>query len=110
MDTKFKVILHYSDGSDEEMEELYDTKRAAEEAGLYAMSCYRLGGEILHESNPGDYPYDEDDELVEVEDISAKKFDIEKNYTKLNQYKYSPLTKEQMVNLFDSVDVEREDN
>ena len=32
--------------------------------------------------------YDEEDELIEVEDTSAKKFDIEKDYTKLNQYKY----------------------
>ena len=29
--------------------------------------------------------------------------------SKLNQYKYSPLTKEQMVNLFDSIDEVKED-
>ena len=32
--------------------------------------------------------YNKDDELIELEDISSKKFNIEKDYTKLNQYKY----------------------
>ena len=29
---------------------------------LYLVSCYHTGGEILELSNPGDYPYDPDDE------------------------------------------------
>ena len=32
--------------------------------------------------------YDKDEELVELEDKSSTKFDIEKDYSKLNQYKY----------------------
>ncbi len=70
MATKYKVIMHYSDGTDEELEELYDTETEAREAGLYAISCYHLGGEILHESNPGDYPYDEDEEVeFDIEEV-----------------------------------------
>ena len=37
---------------------------------LYLVSCYHTGGEILEMRNPGDYPYDPDDEpeyeIVEV--------------------------------------------
>ena len=55
---KYKVVMHYPDGT--------------EEAGSYGCSCYREGGEILNLSNPGDYPLDEDDdcdfEVIEVED------------------------------------------
>ena len=44
----------------------------AEEYALYLASCHHLGGEILEKSNPGDYPYDPDDEpeyeIVEIDD------------------------------------------
>ena len=33
----------------------------AEEAALQALSDMRAGAEILNMSNPGDYPFDEDD-------------------------------------------------
>lgn len=63
---KFKVIF-----AGVEEDELYDTYEEAEEAARYGMSCYHLGGEILELNNPGDYPYDPDDEpeyeIIEVE-------------------------------------------
>ena len=52
--TKYKLIF---DG--EEIDELFDTRKEAEDHALYLCSCGQLGAEILHMSNPGDY--DEDD-------------------------------------------------
>ena len=66
---KYKVIF-----DDEEQEEVFDSEEEAEEHALYLRSCSRLGAEILHMSNPGDYEYDEDTyeppdyEIVEIED------------------------------------------
>ena len=57
---KYKVVMRYPDGVEEEEDELYDSEEQAEEAGLYSCSCYREGGEVLSLSNPGDYPLDED--------------------------------------------------
>lgn len=53
---KYKIIL---DG--EEQDEVFTTEEAAEEYALYLCSCSRVGAEILHMSNPGDYDYDEDE-------------------------------------------------
>lgn len=61
---KYKVIMHYEDGSDEELDEIFDTEQQAHEAGLYAISCYNVGGEVLYMSNPGDYPLNEDEEVT----------------------------------------------
>lgn len=67
---KYQVEMHYSDGTTELDDEIFDTEQEAEEHGLYLCSCYSLGGEILNMSNPGDYPLDEDDdvdfEVIEV--------------------------------------------
>ncbi|MBE6114513.1 MAG: hypothetical protein E7191_05485 [Erysipelotrichaceae bacterium] len=52
---KYRIIF---DG--EEQDEVFDSEVAAEEYALYLRSCTRLGAEILHMSNPGDYDYDED--------------------------------------------------
>ena len=68
----FKVIMKYSDGSTEEEDEVFDTEEEANEFGLVQVSNYQTGGEVLHLSNPGDYPLDEDDEadfeVIEVDD------------------------------------------
>ena len=61
---KYKVIMHYEDGTDEELDELFDSERQAQEGGLYAIGCYNLGGEVLNMSNPGDYPLNEDEEVT----------------------------------------------
>lgn len=66
---KYKIMM-----DDEELDDEFDTEEAAEEFALYMKSCERQGAEILHMSNPGDYPYDEDEyetadyEVIEVDD------------------------------------------
>ena len=70
--TKYKVIMHYSNGISEEEEDIFDTEDDAEEYALYLISCGKEGAEILNLSNPGDYDlddYDEPDfEIVEFDD------------------------------------------
>ena len=57
---KYKYILYFPDGekidSLKDDGEVFDTEEEAEEEGLYAMSCAEEGADILHMSNPGDYP------------------------------------------------------
>lgn len=52
---KYKIII-----CDEEQDEVFDTREAAEDYALYLCGCAQTGSEILHWSNPGDYAYDED--------------------------------------------------
>lgn len=59
--TKFKIIMHYPDGVDEEQDELFDTESEAINYAGYLVGCCRTGAETLFMSNPGDYPYDEDE-------------------------------------------------
>ena len=54
--SKYMVEFFYSDGTSEEDDNLFDTEAEARAHGEYLCSCYHLGGEILHMSNPGDYP------------------------------------------------------
>lgn len=67
--SKWKLIY---DG--EEIDDLFDTEEEAVEHATYLDSCSRLGAEILHMSNPGDYDYDEefdysnDFEIVEIDE------------------------------------------
>lgn len=64
---KYKIIFE-----GEEEDEVFDSYEEAEEYALYLVSCYHTGEEILEMSNPGDYPYDQDDEpeyeIVEIDD------------------------------------------
>lgn len=66
----YRVVMKYPDGTTEDDDEVFDSESAATDHGLYMVSCYSLGGEILNMSNPGDYPLSEDDEadfeVVEV--------------------------------------------
>ena len=55
--SNYKVVFE-----GEEQDEMFATYEEAEEHALYLVSCYHTGGEILEMSNPGDYPYDPDDE------------------------------------------------
>ncbi len=59
----YKVIMLYSDGTEEEEDEIFETIEEANEHGEYCCSCFHQGGETLSLSNPGDYPYDEDEEV-----------------------------------------------
>ena len=54
---KYKVVI---DG--EEDDEVFDTYEDADEHGMYLVSCWNTGAQTLEMSNPGDYPYDPDDE------------------------------------------------
>ena len=54
---KYKLIF---DG--EEQDEVFDSYEDAEEEALIELSNWHAGGEVLELSNPGDYPYDPDDE------------------------------------------------
>ena len=62
--SKYRVLFN-----DEYDDEIFDTEEDAEEHALYLSSCTKLGAEILHMSNPGDY--DEDDYEIDyaIEEI-----------------------------------------
>lgn len=70
--SKYKVLMQYSDGTEEMEDDIFDTEEEAEEYGCYLVSCSRTGAETLNMSNPGDYPlYDyeaPDFAIVEVDD------------------------------------------
>lgn len=54
----------------EEDGEVFDTYEDAEEYALQWLSDWHTGSEILELSNPGDYPYDPNDEPdYEIEEI-----------------------------------------
>lgn len=69
--SKYKIVMIYSDGTEEEQDEVFETESEAEDYACYLCGCYHEGAEILNMSNPGDYPLDEDDdvdfEIIEVE-------------------------------------------
>jgi hypothetical protein len=54
---KYRIIFN-----NDEQDETFESYEAAEEYAQYLVSCHHEGGEILELSNPGDYPYDPDDE------------------------------------------------
>ena len=55
---KYKIII-----AGEEEGEIYDTYEDAKSYADYLVSCYHTGGETMEMSNPGDYPYDPNDEV-----------------------------------------------
>ena len=69
---KYKIIMQYADGTNEEEDNVFDTVEDAEEYANYLVSCNQEGAEILNLSNPGDYPLDDyeasDFEIVEIDD------------------------------------------
>lgn len=67
----YKVVMQYSDGTKEEEDELFETEAGAYEHGVYMVSCFRQGGEILHMSNPGDYPLSGEEADFEVIEVDA---------------------------------------
>lgn len=69
MAIKYKVMMIYLDGSKEEQDETFDDETSADEYGQYCCGCYHQGGEILHLSNPGDYPLNDEDVDYEVFEV-----------------------------------------
>ena len=69
---KFKVVINYQNGDTDELDELFDSYEEAEREALEYISNWHTGGEVLELSNPGDYPYNPDDEpdfdIIEVDD------------------------------------------
>lgn len=67
--SKYKVVIHYSNGADEEDDEVFDTEEAAEEHALDLGGCLSVGAESLNLSNPFENPLDEmeDPELEVIE-------------------------------------------
>lgn len=59
--SKFKVIINFQNGDTEELDELFNSYKEAEEEALEYISNWHAGGEVLLLSNPGDYPYDPND-------------------------------------------------
>ena len=69
---KYKIILHYSDGTSEEEDDIFDSEQSAADYANYLIGCAQTGAEILHMSNPGDYSLDDYEEpeyeVVEIDD------------------------------------------
>ena len=69
---KYRVMMHYSDGTSEMEDEIFETKEAAEDHGSYMCACVEQGAEDLYGSNAGDYPLEDavsaDYEVIEVDD------------------------------------------
>ena len=65
----YKVVMKYPDGTTEEQDEVFQSESEAAEFGLYLVGCYDTGGEILHMSNPGDYPLSDEDADYEVVEV-----------------------------------------
>ena len=69
---KYKIIMQYPDGTNEEQDEVFDTEEGAHEYANYLVSCSQEGAEILNLSNPGDYPLEDYEnpnfEIIEIED------------------------------------------
>lgn len=69
---KYKIILHYYDGTEEEQDEEFDDLDDAQDYGNYLIGCCREGAEVLNLSNPGDYPLggyeDPEVEIIEVDE------------------------------------------
>jgi len=69
---KYKIVMQFPDGTNEEEDDIFDTEEAAEEYACYLVGCSRVGAETLYLSNPGDYPLDDYDdpdfEIIEIDD------------------------------------------
>lgn len=57
----FKVRI-FEEGFEDEEKEVFDTEEEAQEYMNEINHNIRTGAEVLNLSNPGDYPYDEDED------------------------------------------------
>ena len=73
--SQYKYILTFPDGHTLDSQEeydycedgVYDSYDDAEEAACNDIGNYHAGAEVLHMSNPGDYPSDGDSDDVEYD-------------------------------------------
>lgn len=70
--TKYKIKYIFPGGAENLDDEIYDTYEEADDAANYGCSCYTLGGEILHLSNPGDYDNPQESDSPTYEIIKAE--------------------------------------
>lgn len=63
----FKVTMKYPDGTSEEDDEVFESESEATEYALDQINNYETGAEVLHLSNPGDYPPPDDDDTPDFE-------------------------------------------
>ena len=66
----YKVKLTYSDGTEGILDEMFDTEEEAEDAALYAISCFQQGAEDLEMmgGNEGEIDYNDPEyEIFEEE-------------------------------------------
>ena len=70
--SRYRVMMHYSDGTSEMEDEIFETEEAAADHGSYMCACTEQGAEDLYGSNPGDYHLEDavsaDYEVIEVDD------------------------------------------
>lgn len=69
MKRMYKVIMKYPDGTTHEEDEIFESEAEANEYGLNCLNNYDTGGEVLHLSNPGDYPESDEDADFEVIEV-----------------------------------------
>jgi hypothetical protein len=67
----YKVEMKWPDGATEELDETFETEAEANAFGLNACGDYMTGAEVLHMSNPGDYPLNEDNDRVDFDVIEV---------------------------------------
>lgn len=65
----FKPYLLFENGEEEDLEEEFDNEQDAVDYGFQSVSDYHYGMEILHMSNPGDYPEENEDVRVLIREI-----------------------------------------
>lgn len=74
--SKYKIVMKYSDGTNEEDDDIFDSEEAAEEYANYLIGCSQVRAETLNLSNPGDYSFDDyediDFEIIEIDDLILK--------------------------------------
>ena len=69
--SKYQARLYFSDGETMDDNYTYNTEEEAEESALNMISNYHTGIDVLHNSNPGDNPLDDDEidyEIFEIDD------------------------------------------
>lgn len=67
----FKVVMRWPDGTTNEEDEAFETEEEAQAFGAEQCSNYAVGGEVLHLSNPGDYPLKGDEDDVDFDVIEV---------------------------------------
>lgn len=60
---KYQVKFYFEDGDTIIEDDEFDNTKDAREYAAEWISEYQLGSEIMEMSNPGEYPYDEDEKV-----------------------------------------------